>query len=714
MATKTPAPRKTRAKAPRAEAPAALPPENPAVAEPLLPEAEAGTASVPPPLDGRVRVVIDAVVPQVDGGRFAAKCIAGEPTDIVAHCFTDGHDRLRVMLHWRAEGAAELRDVEMALDVNDEWHAAVVFPAPGRYVFSVTAWVDALRSWRHDFARRVEPQDLRLAARVGAGLIEQAALRAGGDDSDDGQALRGWAARLRSAADDADPETLKALALDEALLQRAERHPDRRFAASFPERRIVADRPKARFSTWYEMFPRSASPQPGRHGSFADVQARLPYVAQMGFDVLYFPPIHPIGREKRKGRNNTLTPEDTDVGSPWAIGAAEGGHKSIHPELGTPEDFRRLVAAAREHGIEIALDIALQCAPDHPYVKQHPQWFRWRPDGTVQYAENPPKKYQDIYPFDFETEDWRALWLELKSIFDHWIGEGVTIFRVDNPHTKSFAFWEWCIGAIKAQHPEVLFLSEAFTRPKVMHRLAKLGFSQSYTYFTWRHTKQELTEYFTELAHGPGYHYFRPNVWPNTPDILNEQFHGAQRPVFVQRAVLAATLAASYGLYGPAYELMENRPAKPGSEEYLDSEKYQLRHWDIARPDSLCHLLARLNRIRRENPALHDNRSLRFMPVDNEQLIAYSKRSPDGGNTVLTVVNLDPEHPQAGWVDVNLEALGIAPDTDYVVHDLLGQQRYTWRNGRNYVMLDPHHAPAHVFVVHAQPRSEREFDGFQG
>jgi starch synthase (maltosyl-transferring) len=679
-------------------------PEAPAASQPI--------ASPPAPADGRVRAVIDAVVPQVDGGRFAAKCIAGEPTRITAHAFTDGHDKLRVRLHWWAESgeaAREEREIEMRAGHNDEWHADVVFPTPGRYAFRVTAWVDAFRSWRHDFARRVDAEDLRIAAQVGAQILDDAASRA---EASEAQALRESAERLRKASSEAEPDVLKALALDATLAEQADRHADRTHAVTFPERRLVADRAKARFSSWYEMFPRSAAHEAGRHGTFDDVRERLQYVANMGFDVLYFPPIHPIGRERRKGRNNTLEAGPEDVGSPWAIGAAEGGHKSIHPSLGTPEDFRRLVAEAKQHGIDIAMDIALQCAPDHPYVKQHPQWFRWRPDGTVQYAENPPKKYQDIYPFDFETDDWRALWQELKSIFDHWIGEGVTIFRVDNPHTKSFAFWEWCIGEIKAQHPEVIFLAEAFTRPKVMHRLAKLGFTQSYTYFTWRHTKAELTEYFTELAHGPGYDYFRPNVWPNTPDILNEQLHHAARPVFAQRLVLAATLSSNYGLYGPAFELMENRPLKPGSEEYLDSEKYQLRHWDIERPDTLCHLVARVNRIRRDNPALHDNRSLRFMPVDNDQLIAYAKRSADGRNSVLTVVNLDPLNVQSGWVDVNLDALDIAPDTDYVLEDGLSQQRYTWRNGRNFVSLDPQHSPAHVFVVHAQPRTERDFDGF--
>jgi starch synthase (maltosyl-transferring) len=681
-----------------------------------------GIASAAAPADGRVRAVIDAVEPQVDGGRFAAKCIAGEPTDLVAHCFADGHDRLRVVLAWRALGQATrdagaaqdgAREIEMRPGVNDEWHGAVTFPAPGRYAFTVTAWVDALASWRHDFERRIDIADLRVAAQVAAKLLEQAAGRAAAAGApDDAAALRTAASRLGEAAPGLEPDSLRALALDESVLERAARHPDRSLAVAYPERVLVADRPRARFSTWYELFPRSACAEPGRHGTFADVEQRLPYVASMGFDVLYLPPIHPIGRERRKGRNNTLEAGEGDVGSPWAIGAAEGGHTEIHPALGTLADFGRLAAAARKHGIDVALDVAFQCAPDHPWVQAHPQWFRHRPDGSIQYAENPPKKYQDIYPFDFETEDWRALWLALRGIFDHWIAQGVTIFRVDNPHTKAFAFWEWCIADIKARHPEAIFLAEAFTRPKVMHRLAKLGFTQSYTYFTWRHSKHELAEYMTELAHTAAYHYFRPNFWPNTPDILDRAVQGASWPMFAQRLVLAATLCSSYGIYGPAWELMDNRALREGGEEYLDSEKYQLRHWDLERPDSLRHLIARVNAIRREHPALQDNRSLCFMPIDNEQLLAYSKRSRDGRDTVLVVVNLDAASAQAGWIDVNLDALGLAPDTDYVVHDLLDLRRFTWRNGRNYVLLDPHHSPAHVFVVEPGPRTETQFDGY--
>ena len=491
------------------------------------------------------------------------------------------------------------------------------------------------------------------------------------------------------------------------------RPPDRGLATSWPaELPLDVDRERARFSSWYEMFPRSSSPEPGRHGTFKDVEARLAYVAELGFDVLYLPPIHPIGRERRKGKNNALAAAPDDVGSPWAIGSAEGGHKDIHPELGTPQDFRSLVARANSMGIEIALDIAFQCAPDHPYVSAHPEWFRWRPDGSVQYAENPPKKYQDIYPFNFESEDWRALWAELKSVFDFWIGEGVKIFRVDNPHTKSFPFWEWLSAGLRREHPEVILLAEAFTRPKVMHRLAKLGYAQSYTYFTWRNTKHELTEYFTELAQGPGREYFRPNAWPNTPDILHETLQFGGRPAFMARLVLAATLAASYGIYGPAYELMESVPRDPGTEEYLDSEKYQLRHWDLKRRDSLREFIALVNRIRRDNPALHADRSLRFFPTDNEQLICYGKSSDKGDNQIVTVVNLDPRNPHSGWIELDLARLGIDPAMQYQMHDLITGQRFLWQGPRNFVLLDPNRVPAHIFRVRRKVHREQDFDYF--
>ncbi|HSE01223.1 MAG TPA: alpha-1,4-glucan--maltose-1-phosphate maltosyltransferase [Burkholderiales bacterium] len=657
--------------------------------------------------DGRIRAVIDAVQPAVDGGRYAVKRVAGERVDVEAHCFTDGHDLLRVMLRWRAEDAAQWSEVEMAPLGNDVWRASFSAGAIGRYRYTVVAWVDHFHSWRDEFSRREDAADLRIAAEVGAGLIEEAAGRAPGEDA---RRLKEWAKRLRAAQ---GVDAIRTAGLDSTMAEIAMRYPNRASSTQWPvELPLIVDRERARFSSWYELFPRSASESPGRHGTFKDVEKRLAYVAELGFDVLYLPPIHPVGREKRKGKNNALAAAADDVGSPWAIGASEGGHKAIHSQLGTPAEFRSLVAAAQRLGIEIALDIAFQCAPDHPYVKSHPEWFRRRPDGSIQYAENPPKKYQDIYPFNFESEDWRGLWAELKSVIDFWIGEGVRILRVDNPHTKAFAFWEWAIAEIRRDHPDVIFLAEAFTRPKVMHRLAKLGFTQSYTYFAWRNTKRELTEYFTELAHGPGREYYRPNLWPNTPDILTEALQYGGRPAFMARLVLAATLGASYGIYGPAYELMEHAARDPGSEEYRDSEKYQLRHWDLDRADSLRPFIARVNRIRRENPALHADWRLRFFDTDNEQMIAYAKTTEDFANAVVCVVNLDPHNAHAGWVNLDVEALGIEPGTQYQMHDLLTGAHYLWSGARNFVRLDPARVPAHIFHVRRRVHHEQDFDYF--
>ena len=696
----------------------------PVTAAPASASAASGaTASV---REGRARAVIDALSPVVDGGRFAAKRIAGEPVAVEAHCFTDGHDKLRVVLTWRpvtatataSANASEGREVEMKAASNDVWTAEFTPQLPGRYRYTVSAWVDHFESWRRELERRDDFADIRVALRVGAGLIGEAATRAEGGDA---AILAQWAEQLRGAAGEADPAhdansaadadvgALKAVALDAARASLMARYADRAMAVT-TTLELTADRKRAAFSSWYELFPRSAAAVAGHHGTFRDVEARLPYLAGMGFDVLYFPPIHPIGRLNRKGTNNTLSADPGDVGSPWAIGAAEGGHKEILPQLGNLEEFRHLLERARELGIEIALDIAFQCAPDHPYVSAHPQWFKHRPDGSVQYAENPPKKYQDIFPFDFETEDWRALWAELKSIVDYWIAQGVKIFRVDNPHTKPFAFWEWLINEIKRAHPDVILLAEAFTRPKVMQRLAKLGFTQSYTYFTWRNTKRELTEYFSELALGPGRQYYRPNVWPNTPDILHETLQSGLRQVFAARLVLAATLAANYGIYGPTYELLDSAPREAGSEEYRDSEKYQLRHWALEQPDSLWSLIARMNRIRRDNAALQSDRGLHFCDIDNEQLIAYLKIDTVSGNVILTVVNLDPHHAQSGWIELDIGTLKLKADQPYQVHDLLSDQRYIWRGGRNYVRLDPARAPAHVFRLRRRMRSEQDFD----
>jgi starch synthase (maltosyl-transferring) len=670
---------------------------------------QSATAAIP---EGRLRAVIDAVLPVVDGGRFPVKRIAGEPTCIQAHCFTDGHDKLRAVLRWHAVGNSEVYEVGMTAQGNDVWTAEFTPPVPGRYRYIVTAWVDHFESWRSELERRDDREDVSTALKVGAGLIEDASKRAGIDDQ---TALTTWAQLLRETADHesthTDTSAMKAIALDPERASIVARCADRSFASS-ASLELIADRKRAQFSSWYELFPRSAAGEANGHGTFGDVEARLEYVSRMGFDVLYLPPVHPIGRVNRKGPNNSLAAGADDVGSPWAIGAAEGGHKDILAQLGSLDDFKSLILKARAFEIEIAMDVAFQCAPDHPYVRSHPEWFKHRPDGSVQYAENPPKKYQDIYPFDFESANWRGLWDELKSVMDFWIAQGVRIFRVDNPHTKVFAFWEWIIGEIKRVQPDVIFLAEAFTRPKVMHRLAKVGFTQSYTYFTWRTSKQELTEYFTELSRGPGREYLRPNVWPNTPDILHESLQSGLRQVFAARLILAATLSANYGLYGPAYELMESTPRDPGSEEYLDSEKYQLRHWPLNRQDSLWPLIARINRIRRDNPALHADHSLTFCAVDNDQLIAYLKHDAASKNIVLTVVNLDAYNTQSGWIELDLSTLDIEGDQTFQVHDLLSELRYQWRGRRNYVMLDPHRMPAHVFRLRRRIRSEQDFDYF--
>jgi starch synthase (maltosyl-transferring) len=658
---------------------------------------------------GRRRVVVDKVRPEIDGGRFPVKRVVGETVEVEADAFTDGHDSITCRLLWRPESQSRWNETEMEALPNDLWRAEFTVTEQGRWLYGVVGWVDPFKTWRRDLRKRVEAgQDVALDLRVGAALVRDASQRAAqARKKADARVLAGLADDLEA---DKDQEGRLLLALDDELAALMDRHADRRFATVYPrELGVVVDRVKARFSTWYEMFPRSCGPE-GKHGTFRDCEKRLRYIAEMGFDVLYLPPIHPIGTAFRKGKNNSLTPEPDDVGSPWAIGSEEGGHKAVHPQLGTLADFRRFLKKAGEHGLEIALDLAYQCSPDHPYVKEHPEWFRKRPDGTIQYAENPPKKYQDIYPFDFETGAWRELWAELKSVVDFWVKEGVRIFRVDNPHTKAFPFWEWMIGEVKREHPDVLFLAEAFTRPKIMYRLAKLGFTQSYNYFPWRNQRWELIEYFTELNQTEVKEFFRPNLWPNTPDILTEPLQIGGRAMFVQRLILAATLGASYGIYGPPYELMEHLPRERGSEEYLDSEKYQLRRWDLDRPDSLREMIALVNRVRRENPALQADHSLRFHEAENEQVLCYSKTA--GDNLIVVAVNLDPHHTQWSWIELDLEELGLEADQQFQVHDLLTGARYLWHGSRNYVQIDPHQVPAHVFRVRRRVRSERDFDYF--
>jgi starch synthase (maltosyl-transferring) len=589
---------------------------------------------------------------------------------------------------------------------NDRWRGEFTVLKVGSYQYTVEAWIDHFQTWRRDLEKKISAgQNIQIHLLIGAELVERAAARARGGDA---ALLHQWAHQLQK---NGDQSSAAAVALDERLLKLVQQYPERDLASRYEKQfKIIVDREKAGFSTWYEVFPRSCSPQVGRHGTFRDCEAWLPYIASMGFDVIYLPPIHPIGHAFRKGKNNSELAQSGDVGSPWAIGSAEGDHKSVHPELGTMEDFRHFLCKAREHGLEVALDIAFQCAPDHPYVREHPDWFRTRPDGTIQYAENPPKKYQDIYPLDFESADWQALWQQLRSVFQFWIDQGVHIFRVDNPHTKPFSFWEWVISEIKEDYPEVLLLSEAFTRPHAMYRLAKLGFSQSYTYFAWRNTKQELTDYFTELTQTELREYFRPNLWPNTPDILPEFLQVGGRPAFMVRLILAATLGASYGIYGPAFELCENIPLKHDSEEYLNSEKYELKHRDLHSTSSLKDLISKINRIRKENPALQSNRNLRFHETDNPSLICYSKATDDLSNVIMVVVNLDCFHVQRGWIHFDLGKFGLDTNHAFQVHDLLAEGHYFWQGMRNYVELTPESLPAHIFRLRRWVRTERDFD----
>lgn len=592
---------------------------------------------------------------------------------------------------------------------NDRWRGEFTVTSLGEYVYTIEGWVDHFGTWRRDLAARVRAgQDVETDLAIGARLIEEAAARAAEPDA---SRLRAAAAQLRAGT----PRDSRLLvAADDDLFAVVGRYADRDLATRYDrELRVTVDPIKARFSAWYEVFPRSCAMEPGRHGTLRDCERRLPAIAAMGFDVLYLPPIHPIGTTFRKGRNNAESAQAGDVGSPWAIGAQAGGHTAVHPDLGTMADLRGLVAAARALQIDIALDLAFQCSPDHPYVREHPEWFRKRPDGRIQYAENPPKKYQDIYPLDFESTAWRELWDELRRVIEFWIAHGIRMFRVDNPHTKAFPFWEWVIGAVRQQQPDVIFLAEAFTRPKVMRRLAKLGFSQSYTYFAWRYTKAELSAYFQELTSTDVREYFRSSLWPNTPDILPEHLQIGGRPGFMIRVVLAATLGASFGIYGPAFELTESTPREPGSEEYLDSEKYEIRQWDLDAAWSLRDFLARLNRIRRENSALQSDWSLRFHETDNPSVICYSKTAeagPDPGNVIVTVVNLDPFHAQSSWIQLDLAALGLDAREAFQVHDLLGGSRQLWQGPSNYVALSPDTLPAQMFRVRRRLRTERDFD----
>ena len=639
-------------------------------------------------------VVIENLSPLVDGGRYPIKRVVREDLEVEADIFKDGHDVVAASLRWRRLGETTWQDTPMRYIDNDRWRGVCTFYQNTTYEYTVEAWTDTFRGWQHEFAAKFEAgiANLTSEALEGAALVEAAARRA--TDAEDMARLLEIAETIRTA-DDAEINAIAHSAELEVLM---ETYPDRSTATQYaPAPRVIVDRLEARVAAWYEFFPRSAGGSGDRGSTLRECLPRIEDAKAMGFNVIYFPPIHPIGHTNRKGRNNSLTPEPDEPGVPYAIGNEFGGHKSVDPNLGTLEDFDWLQDQVRQREMEIALDFAINCSPDHPYVREHPEWFYKRPDGTIKYAENPPKKYEDIYPLNFRCPNWPELWKEMKSIILFWAEHGVRTFRVDNPHTKPLPFWEYLISGVRQIYPDVIFLSEAFTRPKMMKALAKAGFTQSYTYFTWRNTKQELTEYFTELTQTEMKQYFRGNLWPNTPDILPFMLQNGGRPAFMIRVVLAATLSSLYGIYS-GFELCENA-ALPGREEYLDSEKYQWKERDWNAPGNIKHWIARLNEIRKQNraPNFYDN--LRFFHSDNDAILCYGKLTQARDNIIVVVVNLDPFHKQNSFVHLPIDQFALAEDETYQVHDLLSDVRYVWHGSHNYVELDPELQPAHIFRI---------------
>ena len=638
---------------------------------------------------GQSRVIIENVQPQVEGGLYPAKRTAGEVVTVTADIFADGHDHIRGHLLYKKQGESVWKTMELKASYNDSWYASFQVNETGKYVFTVKAWVDHFETWYDGFKKKAAAAvDVKVELMEGALMLKKLSAS---DPS-----LKKAASRLEKS--DSHSEVVDYV-LSSEFEDIVHQHPLIEFETSFDrELAVVVEHKKANYSSWYELFPRSASLTDGRHGTFKDVIKLLPRVAAMGFDILYLPPIHPIGKINRKGKNNSVRSLPGEPGSPWAIGSDEGGHKAIHPELGTLDDYKKLIAEAKKHGIDIAMDVAFQCAPDHPYVKEHPDWFRQRPDGTIQYAENPPKKYQDIYPFNFECDDWKGLWEELKSVFLFWIEQGVKVFRVDNPHTKPIQFWQWTIAEIGKQHDDIIFLSEAFTKPKVMASLAKVGFTQSYTYFTWRITKQEIIEYMTELVYGPSRNYFRPNFWPNTPDILPFHLQHQSENIFILRLALAATLSSSYGIYGPPYEFCENIPVQ-GKEEYYNSEKYEIKKYDWKKTNRLTDIITILNRARKDHAALQSTWNIQFCQVENPNLIAYLKATEDLTDILLVVVNLDPYNRQWGYVQLPKERLKLSDRINVKLHDVMTDEHYTWTQEWNYTEIDPFKMPFHLFKL---------------
>jgi starch synthase (maltosyl-transferring) len=636
-------------------------------------------------------IIIERVEPQIDCGRYRAKAVVGDVVDVSADILRDGTDLLQAVVRYRGPNDARWLEAPMRFVDNDRWSGSFRPIDIGQYRYAIEAWTDHFATWRRDLIKRVDagqrvPTELEEGGRLLEARLKKIPARK--------------RAPLKAAIESVrtgPQEDAVAIVTSDEIGRIMAAHPDRtRSTTSRPVLQLTVDRERARFGAWYEFFPRSTGTAT-EHGTLKTAAQHLQLVAQMGFDVVYLPPIHPIGESHRKGKNNTLKPAADDVGSPWAIGGREGGHTAIHPELGTIEDFDELVAEAERLGLEVCLDFAIQCSPDHPWVTEHPEWFHHRPDGSIKYAENPPKKYQDIYPINFDTDDREGLWRELKAVLDFWISHGVKIFRVDNPHTKAFTFWEWVIQELKTEHPDLILLAEAFTRPKVMRALAKLGFTQSYTYFTWRNSKWELIEYLTELSRTEMAHYFRPNFFTNTPDILHEYLQSGGPPAFKIRLVLAALLSPSYGVYS-GYELFENVPVTDGSEEYLNSEKYELRPRDIAVKGSLVSYITKINEIRRKHPALGRLTNLTFHDIDKDHMIAFSKADADG-DAVLVIVNLNPWHWEEATITVDLGAVGVYDIArPYEMHDLITESTYLWHGPVNYVRLDPSE-PAHIFQV---------------
>ncbi len=638
----------------------------------------------------RYRAVIENIKPSIDDGVFAVKRVVGEPLHLTLDMFGDGHDVVDGHLVYKHESERTWKKKPLTFLVNDAWEVDFVPEKVGYYTYRFEAWIDYALNWQHELKRKVaDNQHVDVELLDGVKYLD--AIKA--------KAVQPFLTKAKKAFESPSSydEAIEIAESDE-LKELFKKYPFQTFVTKSHDFTLKVDRERAGFSTWYEFFPRSTGEDPSKHGTFKDAVKRLPHVVEMGFDVLYLPPIHPIGEKNRKGKNNAVNAEKNDVGSPWAIGSKHGGHKDIHPQLGTLKDFKDFVKEAKALGIEVAMDFAIQCAPDHPYVKENPQWFRWRPDGSVQYAENPPKKYQDIIPINFECDDWENLWNELQSIVFHWIDAGVKIFRVDNPHTKPYKFWHWLISNVHAKHPDVIFLSEAFTRPKVMHQLAKAGFTHSYTYFTWRNDKAELEEYMEELVNTDSREYFRPNFWPNTPDILPYELQQPNEAAFLKRFFLAATLSGNYGMYGPVYENMHYE-AVPGKEEYLDSEKYEVKkhNWDSR--GKLKQVIRMVNGARKAHPALQDTFNYVKCNTDNDRLMAYYKGDQDADDHMFFVVNMDAYYTQAGWVEIPLSRMGITEGEPFVVKDLITDASYTWSGSWNFVELNPHGLPFHFFKV---------------